>query len=149
FAPAQLENFRRDESPAVRMALVLALRRQRDPHLADFLKDPDPRIVLEAARAIHDTDTDEADAARGGALRAAGFNLADPVGQRDPPDARASRVLTANSRRGHADALARYGARGDAPVGLRVEALKMLGDLPRPGRRDRVTGLTQDLPPRN
>src|SRR4029453_6985236 len=40
--------------PAARMAMVLALRRLQSPHVAEFLNDPDGRIVLEAARAIND-----------------------------------------------------------------------------------------------
>ena len=44
----------RDESPAARMGVLLALRRLGDPEIARFLDDPDPRLVLEAARAIHD-----------------------------------------------------------------------------------------------
>ena len=44
----------RDESPAVRMAILLAMRRQEDPEIARFLDDSDPRLMLEAARAIHD-----------------------------------------------------------------------------------------------
>src|SRR5204863_6766033 len=43
-----------DKSLAVRMAAVIALRRQERPEVALFLKDSDPTIVLEAARAIND-----------------------------------------------------------------------------------------------
>ena len=43
-----------DQSPAVRMGVLLALRRLGDPEIARFLNDPDPRLVLEAARAIND-----------------------------------------------------------------------------------------------
>ena len=43
-----------DESPAARMGVLLALRRLGDPEIARFLNDPDPRLVLEAARAIND-----------------------------------------------------------------------------------------------
>ena len=44
----------RDDSPAARMGVLLAMRRERDPEIARFLSDSDPRLVLEAARAIHD-----------------------------------------------------------------------------------------------
>ena len=43
-----------DASPAVRMASLLALRRLEKPEVTRFLKDPEPRLVLEAARAIYD-----------------------------------------------------------------------------------------------
>ena len=49
-----------DESPAVRMGVLLALRRAGDPEIARFLDDPDPRLVLEAARAIHDVPIEPA-----------------------------------------------------------------------------------------
>src|SRR5205807_3516864 len=43
-----------DVSPAVRMAALLAYRRLSSAEIAGFLNDPDPRLVLEAARAIYD-----------------------------------------------------------------------------------------------
>ena len=43
-----------DESPAVRRAVVLALRRFADPHIAHFLKDKEQSIAVEAAQAIND-----------------------------------------------------------------------------------------------
>src|SRR5204862_4619685 len=44
----------KDNSPAVRMAVRLALRRFERAEIALFLQDPAPAIVLEAARAIND-----------------------------------------------------------------------------------------------
>src|SRR5690606_11169711 len=41
-------------SRAVRIAAVVALRRMKDPRVADFLADTDEYIVTEAARAIND-----------------------------------------------------------------------------------------------
>ncbi len=43
-----------DTSDAVRMAVLLVLRRMEDPRIALFLKDKNPQLVLEAARAIND-----------------------------------------------------------------------------------------------
>src|SRR4030095_13647322 len=39
---------------ATRMAVLLCLRRAADLRVASFLADPDPLLVVEAARAIHD-----------------------------------------------------------------------------------------------
>ncbi|PAW79740.1 MAG: hypothetical protein B9S33_18930 [Pedosphaera sp. Tous-C6FEB] len=44
----------KDSSASVRLGACLALRRLMHPGIAQFLDDPDPRIVLEAARAIAD-----------------------------------------------------------------------------------------------
>ena len=52
-----------DESPAIRLAVLLVLRRAGDPRLADFLADPHERLVTEAARAINDLPIDAATAA--------------------------------------------------------------------------------------
>ena len=40
--------------PTTRMTALLALRKQAHPSIASFLSDPDPLLILEAARAIHD-----------------------------------------------------------------------------------------------
>lgn len=50
----ELLSWSQDEDRAVRLAVLLALRRHSHPSIAIFLQDPDPRIVTEAARAIHD-----------------------------------------------------------------------------------------------
>lgn len=47
-------------TPAGRLGIVLALRRNADPALADFLQDPAPIVVAEAARAIYDMQVAEA-----------------------------------------------------------------------------------------
>jgi quinoprotein glucose dehydrogenase len=130
----------RDESPAVRLAALLTLRRWRSPEVAQFLNDADPRLVLEAARAINDVPIDAATSQLAGLLPRRG--LADPV---------LWRALNANFRLGKAagaEALARFAARSDAPAGLRVGALKMLDTWARPSGRDPVTGLWRPLQPR-
>lgn len=43
-----------DPDAAVRLACLLALRRGERPEVARFLTDAEPRLVLEAARAIYD-----------------------------------------------------------------------------------------------
>src|SRR5262249_41074245 len=52
--PDQLVEGPGDKSSAVRLAVVVALRRQKTPGVAAFLSDTDPKVVAEAARAIND-----------------------------------------------------------------------------------------------
>ena len=61
-----------DASPAVRMAVLLALRRTSDPEVARYLNDADPLLVTEAARAINDAPIDAGHAEAGGAGQADG-----------------------------------------------------------------------------
>jgi quinoprotein glucose dehydrogenase len=150
-----------DPSPAVRLGVLLALRRQHSaavarflndqllpwadrpaptPYsaaVARFLNDPDPRLATEAARAIHDEPISEALP-----------QLAAMLDKPKSPEFLLWRALNAHFRLGkpeNAVAVARFAANPEAPLRLRVEAAKMLGAWANPGRRDRVTGLTQDL----
>ena len=90
------------------MGVLLALRRLGDPEIARFLNDPDPRLVLEAARAINDVPI----AAAMPALAALPITSSTPL-----PLLR--RVLNANFRLGraeHAAALAEAAGRPDFPA---------------------------------
>jgi quinoprotein glucose dehydrogenase len=160
----------KDSSTSVRLGACLALRRLMHPGIAQFLDDSDPRIVLEAARAIADLPIEPALPQLAALL--------DPSRRRreesrtNPPDARAQtpdpsqrlltssptegfvlrRALNAHFRLGqptNALALAAFAARNDAPDALRVEALEMLADWPQPSSRDRITGLWRPLTPRD
>jgi quinoprotein glucose dehydrogenase len=129
------------DTPAVRMGVVLALRRMECKKLNEFLGDGDPKIVAEAARAIHDQNLTEpmADLAK----------LSDTSGLEDAVQFRA---LSANFKLGgkeHAERLARFAARSNEPDHLRATALKLLADWPKPSKRDHITGCRQDLAERN
>jgi quinoprotein glucose dehydrogenase len=129
-----------DPSPAVRMAALLALRRLASPQTARFLSDADPKIVAEAARAIHDAPIPDALPQLSALVTRSG--LPEPI---------LLRALDAHYRLGlpaNAAAIATFAARSDAPDKLRIEAVKMLGAWAHPPRRDWVTGLTQSLPDR-
>jgi len=130
-----------EQSAAARMGILLAMRRLEDPAIARFLRDPDPRLALEAARAIHDVPI-------AGALdRLALVQLTSGA-----PLPMLRRVLSANFRLGrteHAGAIAEVAARSDLPASARVFALGMLADWAKPSGRDRVTGLWRPIPPRS
>jgi quinoprotein glucose dehydrogenase len=138
--PDAVRALARDESPSVRLAALLVMRRRHTADAAWFLSDTDPRLVLEAARAINDAPIKEALPQLAQLSERRG--LAAPV---------LYRVLNAHYRLGkveNARALARFAARADAPEALRVEALEMLGQWAKPSGRDRVVGLWRPLPQR-
>ncbi|HKA06979.1 MAG TPA: PVC-type heme-binding CxxCH protein, partial [Gemmataceae bacterium] len=138
--PDQLVEGTGDKSSAVRLAVVVALRRQKTPGVAAFLSDTDPKVVAEAARAINDE-----------VISPALPKLAELLSRPQLPSVVAYRALNAHFLLGkteNARALAEYAIRSDAPEPLRALAFKMLGDWPKPPRRDYITGLTQDLAPR-
>ncbi len=129
-----------NDHPAVRLGVVLALRRGKSEKVAEFLADPEPRVAAEAARAVYD----ERIAAALPRLAAA----ADTPGR---PDAITYRALAAGYKLGTPDAAARvaaFAARTGEPDHARVFALKLLADWASPPRRDPVTGLVHDLPKR-
>jgi quinoprotein glucose dehydrogenase len=124
-------------SPPARLAAVLALRHRKSAAVSLFLDDSEPRIALEAARVVHDVlDPCE------------GKPLAERLNRPNMPEAYLIRALNAHFRLGgsaNASAVAAFAARSGAPEKLRVEALRLLGLWAKPPRRDRVTGLTQNL----
>jgi quinoprotein glucose dehydrogenase len=135
-----------DGSPAVRMGALLALRRLETPQLAKFLHDPDPRLVLEAARAIHDLPIEAAVPELAQLVNqpiVADAAAKDRISQEfDGRDALLRRVLNANFRlgtSGNARAVAHFAARSDVPEAMRIEALEMLADWAHPSVHDRVT----------
>jgi quinoprotein glucose dehydrogenase len=127
--------------PAVRMAVLLALRRRQSRAVAEFLNDPDPRIVLEAARAINDEP-----------IESAMPRLAALITKSGLDDLVLQRVINANYRLGTqaaADALAAFAARNDAPEFLRADALSLLGQWAHVPGRNHITGNWNPLPDRD
>ncbi|HZV34134.1 MAG TPA: PVC-type heme-binding CxxCH protein, partial [Verrucomicrobiae bacterium] len=125
---------------SVRMAALLAMRRREMPEISMFLHDPDPLIILEAARAISDLP-----------IKAALPDLAALIDHPSGTYMLDWRVLNANFREGdekNAVALANYAANGTNDD-LRGEAIRFLADWHKPFSRDRITGLWRPLPPRN
>ena len=137
----QLAGAAKHPSPSVRLAAVLALRQQKNGAVGAFLDDPEPRIALEAARVLHDVLPPQD-----------GKPLAARLNRPNMPTSFVLRALHAHFRLGKSEnavAVAAFAARADAPEKMRVEALKLLGQWAKPPRRDQVTGLTQNLAPRD
>ncbi|MDB5336063.1 MAG: repeat protein [Planctomycetaceae bacterium] len=141
---AQLWELRNDKSSAVRLVALLVLRRMQDPDISHFLKDADPWIVTEAARAINDLPIDSETP-----------QLAALLTNGDPAvasEALLRRVLNANFRLGevdHAKAVARVVLNPQVIPAMRMEALQMLADWSEPSQRDRVNGFWRPLSKRD
>jgi quinoprotein glucose dehydrogenase len=130
-----------DTSPAVRMGVLLALRRRGDRETTQFLKDPEPRLVEEAARAIYDVPISDAMPQLASLAGAAG--LTEPT---------LYRVVNANFRLGQAEqarTVAAVAADTGLPEAIRIEAVSALGDWAVPSSRDRVLGSWRPLPKRD
>jgi putative heme-binding domain-containing protein len=134
--PAELTATAKDDSAAVRLAAVLALRRLRDAGVTAFLADADRAIVRETVEAINDAPI------VAGYPAIAAF-VAKPVD--DEPIM--LRALNATFRLGGDDravALATFAA-GANPPALRAEALTLLSLWPKPPARDRIVGIYRPL----
>jgi quinoprotein glucose dehydrogenase len=126
-----------DASAAVRMAALIALRKLKRSEAERFLTDADPKIVIEAARAIYDTPIETA-------LPALIRLLKTPKA----PEWALLRAVNAAFRAGAAEDLIAFAAQPDAPEAARVEALKVLADWEHPSGRDRLMGLWRPIPER-
>ncbi len=124
-----------DMSPSVRLGVLLTLRRLGRAEVALFLSDTDPRLVLEAARAINDEPIS-------GAIP----ELAAMASQatKDHPSELLRRIVNANFRYGRVDtvqALAHLASNTDLPEAIRSEAIMDIRDWATPSGIDRVSGL--------
>ena len=131
----------KDAASSVRMASLLALRRLQNPEIAMFLTDADPKLVLEAARAINDVPIYQATPQLAALITRP--KLSEPL---------ARRVLNANFRFGLDDsarAMAHFAAGTDGAEAQRAEALVELGNWAKPSGRDQVTGLWRPISPRD
>ena len=126
-----------DRSPAVRLGVLLTLRRLGSPVVAKFLADSDPLIAREAALAINDAPINDA-------LPALASLLTKPL----TDEVLGLRVINAHFRLGqpaNAAALATFAANSAAPANLRAEALAQLALWPKPPQRDRLVGVYRPL----
>lgn len=131
----------RDPSAAVRLAVLLALRSLERAEVSLFLYDSDPKLVLEAARAIHDVP-----------ISSALPRLATLIHQPDLSDPVRKRVINANFRLGkleNALDLITWAANPANPAEGRSEILRMIALWETPPPIDRVMGLWRPLPKRD
>jgi putative heme-binding domain-containing protein len=122
-------------SKAVRSAAVVALGRMKSPGVARFLRDADPAIATDAARAINDDGSIIA------AVPALAATLSDTTLTAEPY---LRRALNGNLRVGSREAVDRvaaFAADVKRPEPLRVEAVAILGVWAAPSPLDRVDGM--------
>ncbi|MBI3854690.1 MAG: HEAT repeat domain-containing protein [Planctomycetes bacterium] len=131
-----VEPLPQDPSAAVRLASLLALRRLERKEVELFLDDADPRIALEAARAIHDVP-----------IPAAAPALIRMLGKPGLNDRIYVRAVNAALREGALQPLQSF-IRKIATPALRVDALEALAEWEHPPGRDRVMGLWRPVPAR-
>ncbi len=135
---AQLTVGQTQAAPHVRLVAVVALRRQASPAVAEFLRDADPLVVEEAARAIHD------DLSIPAALPALAARL-----ESTPASAVITRrAINASLRVGTAATAARllaFALNEAAPPEMRREALTTLRIWRSPPRLDRVDGYARTI----
>ncbi len=139
--PGVASGLKADASSATRLGALLALRRQGSAEVARYLTDADPKIVLEAARAINDVP-----------IAAAFPQLAALELGAKPPAPLARRVLNANLILGDAAAagrLAKLATRTDVDEAIRAEAVDILAAWSKPSGRDRVVGVWRPIAERS
>ena len=130
--PGILSAARADGSVAVRLGAVVALRRLKSTEVTSFLDDSDPRVVLEAARAINDVPIPTAIPS----LAA----IADRPALPDPTLRRALNARAIVGRPEDARAVAHVAARPDVAISVRLMAMQSLLDWTDTPPFDLVTG---------
>jgi quinoprotein glucose dehydrogenase len=145
---SQLSQLDKHPSRAVRLAAVLALRRQRDPAIGDYLADPDEWIVAEVIRAINDEAIDQALPQ----LTTHAARWTSPDAPSPPNEMLFRRMINACVRSGQTDdavTLVQLAANESLPPLYRVLALRVLALVDTPPPIDATLGIYRPLPRRN
>jgi quinoprotein glucose dehydrogenase len=130
----------KDQSPAVKLGALLAMRRLQKPEVAMFLYDSSPQLVLEAARAVYDLP-----------INSAMTQLAALISKSTIPKGAMRRALHANYRLGkleNAMALSEFASNTNFLPELRADAIELLGRWAEAPKRDLFLGLWRPLPAR-
>jgi quinoprotein glucose dehydrogenase len=142
--PNQLTALSRHDSPAVRLAATVALRRLKHTGLTQFINDPDPTVADEAIRAIQDLDLT--------AARPDVAKLLDTLEKRSWKPFILRRLIHNAYRVGSAENAARlltFAADTKQPEETRKEALRLLAIWTDPHPADQLSGHYRPLPKRD
>jgi quinoprotein glucose dehydrogenase len=141
--PRQISVLASDESPAVRLAAVVALRRLKSVEVARFINDPDTKVQDEVIRAIHDLDMND--------MRPLAAALLDDPGKRKWTPFMLRRLVHNSYRVGTADdarRLINVIADPSLPEDVREEALRLITLWEKPFPADQLDGHWRPLDPR-
>ncbi len=133
--PQQISALSSHESPALRLAAVVALRRLKSVEVARFINDPDPVVQDEVIRAITDLDMLN--------MRPLAAALLDDLGKRKWTPLMLRRLVHNAFRVGTAENAPRLLAviaDPSLPEEVRKEALRLLGDWEKPFPADQFSG---------
>ncbi len=137
------------ESKYVRMGILLALRKLRDPEIARFLIDDEKSLSHEAIRAINDLPMLSVQAELAELIEdyLPGGTAEMPVSEIDA--FMHHRIINANyyeAKAGNARSLLKYAANSDLPARLRQEALAAIEGWNDQNPIDTTTGLPRENP---
>jgi quinoprotein glucose dehydrogenase len=139
----QIAALNQHEDAALRLAAVVALRKMKEPLIANFLHDDDPKVAREALRAIHDVGIEQVRPAVAALLDELPANLTQMDWRR---------LLHSAFRLGDDANLKRVlGVVLDpkAPAHAREEALRLIGIWSKPHAVDQSLGRWAPLPERD
>lgn len=141
--PRQLAAMNQHPDPSVRLAGVIALRRLKDPMIAAFIRDDDPKVATEALRGIHDAGIEEARPTVAALLDELPAGLTDMDWRR---------LLHSAFRLGdeiNLRRLVKVVLDPQAPAPARAEALRLIGQWSKPHPVDQSLGHVAPLPERD
>ncbi|MBD3676704.1 MAG: HEAT repeat domain-containing protein [Planctomycetaceae bacterium] len=124
---------------AERLGILLALRRLDDPRIALFLKDPNPSLILSAARAIHDEPMEELNSELAALVANRELRTIDPLMRR------VIHAAFRDGKREYAAEVASIAADTSVSDPVRVLAAELLQEWNTPGPLDRVIGSWRPL----
>ncbi len=133
-----------DESPAVRLAVTVALRRMNDIGVASFVNDADPKVADEAIRAICDNDMVD--------VRPQVCELLDHLDARSWTPFMLRRLIHNAYRVGrltNAERLLKFARDSKQPLIDRQEAVRLLSNWTEPFPVDQLTGMWRPLEKRD
>ncbi len=137
---SDLINAAKGADPAARVAIVLALAKQKSPRVGEFMTDDSAAVALEAARAIWDTPIVAANGALADVL-----NKVSPTNE--PLVRRALAASQAMRAANYLQGVIHFALNPDAPDAMRDHAWELVSHWATPSSRDPVHGQWRPLEP--